>query len=53
MVEESSPTRQALTTPVAATELRLQGNDVVAVIAFDRDTANAIVNVAATPSAAL
>jgi hypothetical protein len=41
--EESSPTRQALTTPVAATDLRLQGSDVLTVIAFDRDTANAIV----------
>jgi hypothetical protein len=40
--EESSATRQALTTPVTATDLRLQGGDVVAVIAFDRDSANAI-----------
>ena len=43
-VEESSSARQALTTPVTATDLRLQGNDVVGVIAFDRDTANAIVD---------
>jgi hypothetical protein len=41
--EESSTTRQALTTPVAATDLRLQGNDVLTVIAFDRDTAAAVV----------
>jgi hypothetical protein len=40
--EESSATRQALTTPVTATDLRLQGGDVVAVVAFDRDSANAI-----------
>ena len=43
-------TRQALTTPVAATDLRVQGSDVLAVIAFDRDTANAIVD-AVTSSA--
>jgi hypothetical protein len=42
-VEESSATRQALTTPVAATDLQVEGNDVLAVIAFDRDSANAIV----------
>ncbi|HLZ27919.1 MAG TPA: hypothetical protein VKV73_11435 [Chloroflexota bacterium] len=42
-LEESSASRQALTTPVAATDLRLEGSDVLAVIAFDRDTANAIV----------
>jgi hypothetical protein len=41
--EESSLTRQALTTPVAATDLRLDGSDVLTVIAFDRDTADAIV----------
>jgi len=48
--EESSTNRQALTTPVAATDLRLQGSDVLTVIAFDRDTANAIVD-AVTASA--
>jgi len=48
--EESSTTRQALTTPVAATDLRLQGSDVLTVIAFDRETANAIVD-AVTASA--
>lgn len=45
IVEESSAARQALTTPVAATDLQLDGTGVVAVIAFDRETANAIVNV--------
>jgi hypothetical protein len=44
VAEESSATRQALTTPVAATDLRLQGNDVLTVIAFDRDSANTIVD---------
>jgi len=48
MTEESSATRQALTTPVAATDLQLQGNNVLAVIAFDRDTASAIVNAVTT-----
>jgi hypothetical protein len=48
--EESSNARQALTTPTAATDLRLQGSDVLAVIAFDRETANAIVD-AVTASA--
>lgn len=43
ITEESSTTRQALTTPVTATDMRLQGSDVLTVIAFDRDTANAIV----------
>jgi hypothetical protein len=42
ITEESSRTRQALTTPVTATDLRLEGNDVLAVLAFDRDTANQI-----------
>jgi hypothetical protein len=40
--DDSSRTHQALTTPVAATDLQLQGSDVLLVIAFDRDTANAI-----------
>ena len=48
MTEESSATRQALTTPVAATDLQLQGNNVLAVVAFDRDTASAIVNAVTT-----
>jgi hypothetical protein len=50
MTEESSASRQALTTPVTATDLQLQGNNVLAVIAFDRYTASAIVN-AVTASA--
>jgi hypothetical protein len=40
--DDSSRTHQALTTPVVATDLQLQGSDVLLVIAFDRDTANAI-----------
>ena len=51
-VEESSSTRQALTTPVAATDVRLDGADVLAVIAFDRDTASAIVAAAGATSSA-
>src|SRR6266567_274965 len=39
MVEESTSSRQALTTPVTATDIRLQGNDVLTVIAFDRESA--------------
>ena len=50
MVEESSSTRQALTTPVTATDVRMQGSDVLTVIAFDRESAGAIVD-AVTPSA--
>jgi hypothetical protein len=42
MTEESSSTRQALTTPVAATDVRVQGSDVLTVIAFDRESANAL-----------
>jgi hypothetical protein len=42
MTEESSSTRQALTTPVAATDVRVQGGDVLTVIAFDRESANAL-----------
>lgn len=49
MTDESSATRQALTTPVTATDLRLLGNDVLTVIAFDRDTANAIVDAIFAP----
>jgi hypothetical protein len=41
--EEDSEVRQALTGPVVATDLRLQGSDVQAVIAFDRATANAVI----------
>jgi hypothetical protein len=49
MTDESTATRQALTTPVTATDLRLLGNDVLTVIAFDRDTANAIVDAISAP----
>jgi hypothetical protein len=44
MVEESSTTRQALTTPVTATDVRVLGSDVLTVIAFDRASAGAIVD---------
>jgi hypothetical protein len=50
MVEESTGSRQALSTPVTATDVRLQGNDVLTVIAFDRESATAVV-AAATPYA--
>ncbi|HEV7665095.1 MAG TPA: hypothetical protein VGQ62_16305 [Chloroflexota bacterium] len=43
MTEESSSTRQALTTPTAATDLRIDGSNVTTVLAFDRDSANALV----------
>lgn len=43
--EETSATRQALTAATAATEVRRNGATVVAVIAFDRPTAEAIANV--------
>jgi hypothetical protein len=49
-VEESSAARQALTTSVAATDVQLQGNDVLTVISFDRETASAIAGLL-TPSA--
>jgi len=42
--EDASPTRQALTASTAATEVRRNGATVVAVIAFDRPTAEAIAN---------
>jgi hypothetical protein len=41
--EEVSPTRQALTAATAATELRRTGANVLAVISFDRPTAEAII----------
>lgn len=41
-VEEASTSRQALTTPKAATELRRSGSTVVAVISFDRPSAEAM-----------
>lgn len=48
LVEESSATRQALTAPAAASDVRLQGSDVLAVIAIDRGSAAAIVDAATT-----
>jgi hypothetical protein len=48
--EEQSATRQALTAATAATELRRSGPNVLAVISFDRPSAEAIVTaVAAQP----
>jgi hypothetical protein len=41
--EEDSEMRQALTTPTAATDMRLRGQEVLAVIAFDRQSANAVI----------
>jgi hypothetical protein len=41
--EEASVTRQALTTPTAATEVRRNGQAVLCVISFDRASAEAIV----------
>lgn len=41
--EEASATRQALTAPTAATEVRRNGQNVLVVISFDRPTAEAIV----------
>ncbi len=46
--EEDSEVRQALTAPIAATDLRIQGREVQAVIAFDRASANAVIG-ALTP----
>ena len=43
-IEADSPTRLAQTAPNAATELRLSGQEVLAVIAFDRPAAEAIVS---------
>ncbi len=40
--EEDSDTRQALMTPLSATELRLSGSDVTAVIGFDRNTISSV-----------
>ena len=42
-VEESSQARQALTTADYATDLRLQGSEVLAVLSFDRPTAQQLV----------
>jgi hypothetical protein len=45
-VEEASATRQALTAAQTATEVRRDGRTVIAVIAFDRPTAEAIAGAA-------
>jgi len=42
--EEASTTRQALTAPTNATEVRRNGQTVIAVISFDRPTAEALAN---------
>ncbi len=42
-MEASSQSRQALTASDYATELRIQGSDVLAVISFDRPTAEQLV----------
>jgi hypothetical protein len=41
MTDDETPHRQALTTPTAATDLRLNGRDVLAVISFDRASSDA------------
>jgi hypothetical protein len=43
-IDEASATRQALTTSAAATDVRLQDSSVLVVIAFDRESADSIVN---------
>src|SRR5262249_55389692 len=43
-VEAATDNRQALTATNAATDVRLAGNTVIAVISFDRPTADAIAN---------
>ncbi|MDQ6670589.1 MAG: hypothetical protein M3069_07515 [Chloroflexota bacterium] len=42
--EEASTTRQALTAPTAATEIRRQANSVSVVISYDRPTAEALMS---------
>jgi hypothetical protein len=43
-IDESSDQRQALSTATAATDVRVQGSEVLVVVAFDRATANAVVD---------
>jgi len=52
MTEDDSPHRQALSTPTAATDLRVNGRDVLAVISFDRASSDAAI-AALTSAAAL
>ncbi len=47
--EEASPTRQALTAPTNATEVRRAGQTVLAVISFDRPSAEALVTAVGAP----
>jgi hypothetical protein len=47
--EEASTARQALTASTAATEVRRSGSTVLAVISFDRPTAEALVAAVGTP----
>jgi hypothetical protein len=49
-LNDSSETRQALTTSTSATDMRVEGSTVLAVIAPDRATADAIVTVIPAPS---
>jgi hypothetical protein len=42
--EEDTDVRQALSTPIAATDLQLQSRDVLTVLAFDRQTAQTLVD---------
>jgi hypothetical protein len=49
--EADSPTRLAQTAPNAATELRVGGQEVLAVLAFDRATAEAIASAVGTRNA--
>lgn len=44
MTDESTPQRQALTTPTLATDVRVSGNQVRVVLAPDRDTANVLMD---------
>jgi hypothetical protein len=43
MTEDESARRQALSTPTAATDLRVSGRDVLAVISFDRASSDAAI----------
>jgi hypothetical protein len=45
LTEEDSEVRQALTGPIVATDVRILGRDVLAVLSFDRASANAVLGV--------
>ena len=51
VVVDSSTTRQALTSTSNATDVRLDGSDIVVVIATDRDTASAVAAAITSPFA--